>query len=493
MLGISTTNLRVNGFRGGIDADAKIIYNRIIADSGVSNLSRLNYLVKGLKTIYGSLSNTPVCYDAHWIGYQPANGVGATSGQACAKLYSLTVAGDGVQATASAQPLLLAHGGAVTDNYWFSPRITGNSCSTPNAAVNRISGDIEIQVKFQSNTNGAITQTLLFKGDASSYNYAFDISSNFLRFIYGGFTLISATTTINPLLLQWYKVTRNSTTGDVKFYTSTDGITYTQLGATVPSAVGILPVNNFALTVSDNTAFTGNGAQGNIYRATIANSIGGTPVVDFNPASYNAATSQTQWTSSTSEVWTINTGTAATGYKGVLVDRTIVQSDGVEDLLLTGNVDLSTTDKLTMFTSLKRLTNNVGIVFNVGSNPNRFLNLVNTNVIGIANINGGLTNEFSLPNNTSLFLLTNTLDRSQVALSEQNGYFNNILQTKSTISASDTSGNLGNNPISLFARIDTIAPFNGIINTAILALNVNDSTTRTAMYNFIKSLNNNAF
>ena len=92
MLGISTTNVRVGGFRGkGVDANAQTIYNRIIADGGVSNLTRLNFFVKGLKAIYGDLANVPVCYDAHWIGYKLGSGTGATAGQAVAKLYTISV------------------------------------------------------------------------------------------------------------------------------------------------------------------------------------------------------------------------------------------------------------------------------------------------------------------------------------------------------------------------------------------------------------------
>ena len=42
MLGISTTNARVGGFRGGISAEAKTIYNRIIADLLINYL-RLHF------------------------------------------------------------------------------------------------------------------------------------------------------------------------------------------------------------------------------------------------------------------------------------------------------------------------------------------------------------------------------------------------------------------------------------------------------------------
>jgi hypothetical protein len=69
-----------------IDTDAQANYNRIIADGGVSDINRLNYLIKGLKAIYGDLANVPVCYDAHWIGYKLGSGTGTTAGQAAAKL-----------------------------------------------------------------------------------------------------------------------------------------------------------------------------------------------------------------------------------------------------------------------------------------------------------------------------------------------------------------------------------------------------------------------
>ena len=76
---------------GSIDPEAQAVYNRIIADGGVSDLTRLNYFVVGLKTIYGTLANVPVCYDAHWIGYKLGSGTGATAGQAVAKLYTISV------------------------------------------------------------------------------------------------------------------------------------------------------------------------------------------------------------------------------------------------------------------------------------------------------------------------------------------------------------------------------------------------------------------
>jgi hypothetical protein len=68
----SQTSTDIWGFANpnDIDPESQVVYDRIIADGGVSDLTRLNYFVVGLKTIYGSLTNVPVCYDAHWIGYK---------------------------------------------------------------------------------------------------------------------------------------------------------------------------------------------------------------------------------------------------------------------------------------------------------------------------------------------------------------------------------------------------------------------------------------
>ena len=344
MLGISTSNLRVGGFRGGISAEAKTIYNRIIADGGVSNLSRLNFFVKGLKAIYGDLANVPVCYDAHWIGYKLGSGTGATAGQAAAKLYSLTVAGDAVQTTAASQPLLLSHNGS--DNYWWGSKVASNYCSTPYNASKTFVDDFEIiaydinPFLYASDNNiigkftGITTRQFIFGITATGGLY--------LGVSIDGINTISYLSTANiPTAGNTFsvKITRDKINGLVKFFTSIDsGANFTQLGANVSSITSSLFNANTDLLIGAYLGGSGGNFGGKIKRVTIANSIGGTPVVDFNPATYNASTSQTQWTSTTGEVWTINTGTATTGYKGVLVDRTIVQGDGVDDSMTSGTL-----------------------------------------------------------------------------------------------------------------------------------------------------------
>jgi|GEM_PF-6465988 len=484
MLGITTTNARVGGFRGkGIDADATTIYNRIIADGGVSNLTRLNFFVKGLKTIYGSLANVPVCYDAHWIGYKLGSGTGATAGQAAAKLYSLTVAGDAVQTTAASQPLLLAHNGASSDNYWYGSGVSGNFVNTPSAAANQITGDIEIIAKFRinslSNSGIILSKWSSNSNNTGSYELYYSGSSRFQFYIQrasdglagnvlsGVFSL-----TINTDI--YIKVNRVASTGAVIFYQSTDGITY-NLISTSTLFTGENIYNSTALVkIGSEFAVDQSNINAKISRATIANSIGGTPVVDFNPATYNASTSQTQWTSATGEVWTINTGTATTGYKGVLVDRTIVQSDGVDDSMTSGT--LASANYFSSYIALNPKKFDASkYIIDGSSNDNHYI-YNGSSVIKFGEIPyvGGAQNVLNLYSGD--FNNTNTKIRVNNA-NEQSGIFATIPTTS----------------VKLFSRSNGLLSSNTNINTLIFSASIDTDTTKTATYNLIRSLNNNSF
>jgi hypothetical protein len=478
MLGITTTNARVGGFRGkGIDADATTIYNRIIADGGVSNLERLNFFVKGLKAIYGSLTNVPVCYDAHWIGYKLGSGTGATAGQAAAKLYSLTVAGDAVQTTAASQPLLLAHNGASSDNYWWGSGVGGNNVITPDAAANRITGDIDI-IAYIKHTSLAGNAIVSKNDNGSNRGYNLVIETNTLTFYYGTTSLntASATVAISNGATLWIRCTRNSITGIITFFTSNDSgttnpqsVTWTQLGATIAGITGALNSSSpngllIGGYVSINSGFVSNER---IYKLTVSNSIGGTPVVDFNPATYNASTSQTNWTSATGEVWTISTGTATSGYKGVLVDRTIVMSDGVDD-------NLTNSDTTTFRTTFAAVSvNRTGAFFG-----------------GILNNNTGasaLSQWMHTQESTNIIdanaVFTPTKYVNNIATSTYTPYRTFIGQIDLALTPNTANGRiigfLGGNNYLL-----------GNIKTILQTTNNPNATERTATFNLLKTLNN---
>jgi len=227
-------------------------------------------------------------------------------------------------------------------------------------------------------------------------------------------------------------------------------------------------------------SFTGNNQsfQGRIYRATISNSIGGTPVVDFNPATYNASTSQTQWTSATGEVWTINTGTATTGYKGVLVDRTIVQSDGVDDQLNVTSFILN--QPMSIYISANRYTPTAGndYLFDLGQNK-----IVIYSSPALAYAGNGLPYSPTIAN--SILGMYKFICNSTNSILGVNNLTEQTLQNVGTRDAT---------AIALFGSFPTQAVnSNAIITSFVIASQADDTTNRTAMYNLIRSLNNNAF
>jgi hypothetical protein len=314
----------------GIDAQAQAHYNRVIADGGLipSGLVGVNNFFKTVKGIYGTSDITTaisVGLDAQVLGYKLGAGAGTTAGQAAQKLYSCSgSSGDVEQTVASSQPLLLVHSGA---NYFQGVGVNLNFVRTPNAAANNFTGDIDIRVRYQPKNVSSQSQLLgKFNGSVYPYNFYQWTSKRFIfETNYG--TVTSSSHTFNNDDIFWARVTRQASNGEIIFYTSVDGTNWTLLSTHTQTSGSLA-------TGGDLELFSADPMTAKYYRVTLSNSIGGAPVVDFNPNQYNAATSQTQWTSSTGEVWTINTGTATGGYKGLIVDKTYIQNDGVDDFLI---------------------------------------------------------------------------------------------------------------------------------------------------------------
>jgi hypothetical protein len=351
-IGIGIPFIRVS--RGAaIDAQAQAHFDRVIADGGLvpSGLSGVNAFFTTIKTIYGTADITTaisVGLDAQVLGYKLGAGAGATAGQAAQKLYSCSGAsGDVVQTTAASQPLLLTFDG--TNKYMWLSGVTSNYCATPSSAANRVN---EIDLKFNLTAIDYTIGTQNLGGmwrNASQRYYRWQIdSSGTMQLVLswngtdvGQTSTCSVTINVTDNTNTWLRVTRNASTGDVIFYKSSDAlntnpqnVNWTQLGTTQAGATTAIYSTSSVALFEFGSAIAGQGAiTGKIYRGTLSSTIGGAPVVDFNPNQYNAATSQTQWTSSTGEIWTINTGTATTGYKGQLTYRTTVLTDGIDDTM----------------------------------------------------------------------------------------------------------------------------------------------------------------
>jgi hypothetical protein len=496
MLGLGLGVQRGGVFGNLIDSQASAFYDRVIADGGVvpTGLIGVSATFKALKKIYGVTDISTaisIFYDAHYLGYKLGTGTGVTLNQAITKLYSaINSSGDAIQATLTSQPLLLAHSG---NNYYYGSGVLGNYCSTPDAVANRILGDTEIIAKFEFNTT-TTTRTIVSKwGNGSNLGFLLFIGTDskvyFGQSLTGLVDSYAASSIVLPTAINtivYLKVTRVRSTGVVTFFTSSDGITYTQLGTTITSMIG----DRFNSTANINIAAYANGSATpftsalKVYQVTIASSIGGTPTVNFNPQSYSASTSQTQWTSTTGEVWTINTGTATTGYKGVLVYKTLFQADGANDSLVSST--FSNTANITDHFVLRQTgwvtgdwlydgTTGAGSTSGLqqtGTSPNaRF-----------EGVNGGVGVSYPLNTINAVAILGTNASGSVTH------YKNNVLAI--------SGGTKGDpNGISLMMRSDSVSSGfgfgNGSILTFIRQIGQPSSTVRTDVYNFIRTLNNN--
>jgi len=487
--------------KGGsfIDPEAQILFDRVIADGGIvpAGLSGMDAYIKAAKAARG-ISTLAQGYlslaHPHYTGIRLATGTGPTAGNRAARTVynALGATGDFIQTTAANQPLALVHSGT---NYAWLPRVVLNNFTTPSATANRISGDIDIIVNCKSATSSSV-QTLLLKGNGTSYNYAFDISStNTLRLIYGGFTISESTATITPTSLKWYRVTRNSSTGDVIFYIGDNGTTWVQLGTTITTAAGSLPLTTDSVVIGDNTAFTGNGFQGEIYRLTISNTIGGTPVVDFNPTLYNRTTSQTTWTSTTGEVWTLNTPATNNALKAAIVDTTMIMGNGTSYGMQAASLNMNQA-ALTSFAAFRKYVNTAGlqVINELGANATAaagkalYLNTqANQEDVWLYANAGGYNSRFTSTNlglklaaavnnianaNESLPYLINNSSQSYVASDVVNNNTANMNATGYNLLARDNASSLWANA---FVVADAVC------------INELDNTQMTSMYNFLKT------
>jgi hypothetical protein len=159
------------GRRKGIDAQAQAAFNSLQSAGFTTPQGRtgINAAFKTIKTIYGTSDITTAIsfFGDPSLAYQIGAGSGTTLGQAIRTLPNIidpTRATDAVQTTAASQPLLLIHEGA---NYWQGPNVTNNAVSTPDAAANRISGDLDIIVYVKHTTNSTLNP-LVSKNDGGN-------------------------------------------------------------------------------------------------------------------------------------------------------------------------------------------------------------------------------------------------------------------------------------------------------------------------------------
>jgi hypothetical protein len=490
-----------------IDAEAQAHFDRVIADGGTIplGLTALNDFVVSVKNNYSVASvNTAMwALKPHWgiSGIKTASGTGATAGgRATSVLYDICgVNGDFIQTTASAQPLALVHSGT---NYAWLSGVAGNYFSTPNAVANQITGDIDIkaQVSFSS-ISSTMTICSKFSLGQRSFNFQ-QVSSGSLGFT---FTLDGATTNFyqssvsHPYSIGqigWVRVTRSSTSGVVIFYTSTDGITWTQLGTTVLGITGNMFNSTSVLEIGSLNIGLGSLLNGTIQKTTISNSIGGAPVVDFNPSSYNRATSQTSWVSATGETWTLNTASTNNALKATIVDQTMIMGNGTSYGMRAPSLNINDT-AITSYTVFRKFVNTLGeqrineLGASSATSAGKSLRINNVANNERVDIYANVGQNSSTYTSTDLSLKVATAVNNIANANESLPYLiNNVSPSApSPVAIADNTTAMNATGYNFLARNNAASFWANVIAIGdIVVKGEDDNTKRTAMFNLLKTL-----
>jgi hypothetical protein len=457
----------------GIDPQAKIAFDSLQSAGFTTpqGITGINAAFKTIKTIYGTSDITTAIsfFGDPSLAYQIGAGSGTTLGQAIRTLPNIidpTRATDAVQTTAASQPLLLVHSGA---NYYFNDDTGASSISK---SISNISTGTNYVFEFGLNSSFVAGNIRTIAGHGTSNGTSIWIrwGSNTLVFDYRNPRVEVASNTLNANS-RFFKIefTKNSAIGYTITFSEKINIgdSYTiNRTATVTGTTTAIDAINTAWMGSLGSSF---GLLGKLLFVNCT--VDGNPIYNFQASNYVASASQTTLPDNVSGTWTINTGTATTGYKGVLVDRTMTMFDAIDDTI--SNTD--TTTFRTTFVSLK--VHRTGSFF-----------------AGVINNNTGSVNAASQWFYTGE--TANIVDANNALLDTR--YINNVINSSYTpyrlflgqIDLGATPNTANGKLIGFLASNNYLC---GIMTSCIQTYNNPTPTQRTEMYNYIRSINGNSF
>jgi hypothetical protein len=213
--------------------------------------------------------------------------------------------------------------------YLYLPGVNSNFASTPDSAALDITGDIDIRCKVAMDdwTPSAIQYLIAKYGAAGQRSYGLSLGTNgrlTIVWSVAGTTVLAAESTAAPTVADgatlWVRATLDVDNGasgnDVKFYTSTDGTTWTQLGATVTQAGTTSIFNSTSvLEVGSVVGGTSNAARGKFFRAQVLNGIDGTVAFDANFETSITSLLQTSFTESSANAATVTINRSGSAYR----------------------------------------------------------------------------------------------------------------------------------------------------------------------------------
>lgn len=192
-----------------------------------------------------------------------------------------------------------------------------NYGSAPNSAALQITGDIDLRAELMavswtpSSPAYLVSKWLTTGTGPNSYTLGVLTTGKLeLAWSSTGSNTLTADSTVavgfSAYATGWIRGTLAVSSGTVTFYTSPDGVTWTQLGSTVVSGATSINSNTTAITLGGLNA-TNSLLVGNLYRAQIYNGINGTLVFDANFATASKLAATFTESSTNAATVTINT------------------------------------------------------------------------------------------------------------------------------------------------------------------------------------------
>jgi hypothetical protein len=304
----------------------------------------------------------------------------------------------------------------------------------------------------------------------------------------------------------WVNFSRDSATGDFSFRLSSDpaNTAIDLINWTVVSSGTSVPGRNLQLstnTLRVGAELTGSvtrGFSGLINRAIISDTLNSTILVDFNPQNYNRDTSQSTWTSTTGEVWTLNTANTNNALKAAIVDRTMIMGNGTTYGMQASSLNM-VADAVSNYTIFRRFTTGGALMMinelsaDVNANRGKYLYIPGGAAIEEIGLTGNVGSDVSIFNSSSTALKLVTAIQNVANANENLPYLvNNVSQSlnSKTATANNTAG-ISATGYNLLARNNAAALWANVIFCGDLVFSgEDDATVQTAMYNAIKTFTN---
>jgi stage V sporulation protein SpoVS len=219
-------------------------------------------------------------------------------------------------------------------------------------------------------------------------------------------------------------------------------------------------------------------------------------LVDYNPQSYNRATSQSTWTSATGEVWTLNTAATNNALKAAIVDRTMIMGNGTTYGMRAASLSINQA-AITQYNVIRKFVNTAGgqLITELGdaSVQNNAIAFAINDTAGVNSVNNSTPFTFVAyytGNSTSLLLHTVVYD-GQAASPKSKYLENNILKSVNSTFGTFGNSNINQTGYNLLARNNAAGAWANVIFCGDLVFSGEDNATvQTAMYNAIKTFTN---